>query len=143
MERQHLILGFGLWGQESIAGTALRVLRTIDFCPHNPSEVRDYRVKLYNLGERSWLKLGARFFRLQSCSRLRAGLLLLAKEPLRRDSCELVNENFGYLGWCCMHKVEIRFGVAMKWEFNYDGEFRSWEGCGLPATQDLAKNVRS
>ena len=31
----------------------------------------------------------------------------------------------------------------MKWEFNYRGEFRSWEGCGLPATLDLAKDVRA
>ena len=42
-----------------------------------------------------------------------------------------------------MHKVEIRFGVSVKWEFNYRGEFRSWEGCGLPATLDLAKDVRA
>ena len=31
----------------------------------------------------------------------------------------------------------------MKWEFNYGGEFQSWEGCGLPATLDLAQDVRA
>ncbi len=42
-----------------------------------------------------------------------------------------------------MQKIEIRFGTSAKWDFEYDGEFRSWEGCGLPASSDLGKDVRA
>ncbi len=42
-----------------------------------------------------------------------------------------------------MQKVELRFGVSTKWEFEYDGQFHSWESCGLPTTQGLTTEVRA
>ena len=42
-----------------------------------------------------------------------------------------------------MQKVELRFGVSAKWDIAYEGQFQSWESCGLPTSRGLASDVRA
>ena len=42
-----------------------------------------------------------------------------------------------------MQKVELRFGVSTKWDIEYGGAFRAWEGCGLPTSSQLSVDVRA